>query len=84
MLLPKLVQGDHPARAALQLQVRRATIADVEMTGVGFYVDFNIPSDVPLAVPPDFAGGSATSQVNGTQDLAGGVVFVRKGPVHPG
>jgi hypothetical protein len=54
------------------------------MTGVGFYVDFNIPSDVPLAVPPDFVGGSATSQVNGTQDPAGCVVFVRKGPVHPG
>ena len=82
MLLPKLVQGDHPARAALQ--VRRATIAEVEMTGVGFYVDFSIPSDVPLAVPPDFVGGSATIQVNGTQDPAGCVVFVRKGPVHPG
>ncbi len=79
VLLPQLVAGDHPALVALQAQVRDATIVDVEMTGVGFFVEFTTPADVPLATPPDFAGGGADIVLSDAVRAAGCVVFVRGG-----
>lgn len=79
VLLPQLFQGEHPALVALQAQVREATLTEVEMTGVGFYADFATPADVPLAVPPNFAGGDARIVLSGAQHGAGCVVFVRDG-----
>ena len=78
-LVPSLISGDHPALAALRGQFRRARIREVELTGVGFYVDFDIPADSPLAVPSDFTGGSATITLEGASHGAGCVLFVRDG-----
>jgi hypothetical protein len=78
-LLPSLIEGDHPALVALREQFRCARIREVELTGVGFYVDFDVPSHAPLADPADFAGGNATITLDGAANGAGCVLFVRDG-----
>ena len=78
-LVPALISGDHPALAALREQFRCARIKSVEMTGDGFYLDFEIPRESPLAEPPDFAGGDATITLEGANHPAGCVLFVRDG-----
>jgi hypothetical protein len=45
----------------------------------GFYADFAVPSDAPLADPPNFAGGHADIILSGAQHGAGCVLFVREG-----
>ena len=44
-LLPQLLHGAHPALAALREQLRRARVTQVEMTGAGFYADFEVPPE---------------------------------------
>jgi len=78
-LLPQLLEGPHPALAALREQLRTGRVTEVEMTGAGFYADFAVPSDAPLAEPQDFAGGHADIVLSGAQHSAGCVVFVRSG-----
>lgn len=78
-LVPQMIVGDHPALVVLREQFRRASIARVEMTGRGFYADFDLPPDVQLTEPADFAGGSAEIVLEGTTAGAGCVLFVRDG-----
>jgi hypothetical protein len=78
-LVPVLLGGDHPAHAALREQFSHARIREVEMTGHGFYVDFDVPDNAPLAVPPTFAGGNAEIALEGASAGAGCVLFVRDG-----
>jgi hypothetical protein len=51
------------------------------MTGVGFFVSFDVPNDVPCAVPAKFAGGNANIKVEGIPNGAGCVLFVDHGVI---
>jgi hypothetical protein len=76
--MPRLIEGPHPVLATLREQYRLATVKQVELTGVGFYVDFDVPPDAPLTDPPGFVGGHAEIVVTGVEG-AGCVLFVRDG-----
>src|SRR5687768_3566327 len=78
-LVPLLIQGTHPALAALREQYRRSRVKVVELTEAGFYLDFDVPLDAPLADPPDFAGGGASITLKGARCEAGCVLFVKQG-----
>jgi len=78
-LLPQLLEGTHPALAALREQLQGALVTEVEMTGAGFYADFVVPPDAPLADPPNFAGGDADITLSSAPHGVGCVVFVREG-----
>lgn len=78
-LVPLLIEGDHPALSALRQQFSRVRVKEVELTGHGFYVDFEVPPDVPLAEPKNFAGGDVRLTVQGVKSGAGCVLFVRGG-----
>ncbi|HLG58172.1 MAG TPA: hypothetical protein VI485_22695 [Vicinamibacterales bacterium] len=78
-VVPLLIEGTHPAMAALREQYRRSRIREVELTGAGFYIDFDVPMDAPLADPPNFAGGNARILLKGAACEAGCVLFVRNG-----
>lgn len=78
-ILPLLIEGEHPALAALREQYRHASIKQVEFTGVGLLVDFEVPGDTALVSPRDFAGGFASITLAGARLGAGCVLFVRDG-----
>jgi hypothetical protein len=78
-LIPLLIEGEHPALSALRQQLPSARVKQVELTGVGFFVDFEIPPDAPVAEPANFAGGDARITVQGVKNGAGCVLFIRGG-----
>lgn len=78
-LIPRLIEGEHPALMTLREQFRQAKIKSVEMTGVGFYVDFEVPLDLPLTEPRNFAGGDARITLMGAHNGAGCVLHVQEG-----
>ena len=78
-LMPLLLAGDHPTLVTLRAQYRRARITKVELTGVGFFVDFEVPPEMAKTEPPDLAGGGANIAVAGVKHGAGCVLFVREG-----
>jgi hypothetical protein len=80
-LMPLLLGGDHPASAALREQYARAKITTIELTGVGFFVEFEVPPDAPRAAPRNLTGGNVNIHVEGVVHDAGCVLFVRDGVI---
>lgn len=79
LLVPQLIAGSHPASSALREQFGQSRIDTVELSGVGVFVEFSLPSDVTLAHPGDLSGGSAQIAVQGLEHGAGCLLFVRGG-----
>jgi hypothetical protein len=80
-LMPLLLAGDHPAAAALREQYALAQIHRIELTGVGFVVEFAVPPNAPRTEPNDFAGGQVHMQVEGVVHGAACLLFVRAGVI---
>ena len=79
MSLPQLLDGAHPALAALRAQLQAARVTEVELTGAGFYVDFEVPAECPLAEM--FEGYT----YDGTWDFDALVIAIKSvAPVFPG
>jgi hypothetical protein len=78
-VMPLLIGGDHPALTVLREQYDHAHITSVEMTGVGFFVDYDVPPDLPKTSPPEIVGGNAELRIAGIEHGAGCVAFVRQG-----
>lgn len=79
-VLDKLLAGDHPVLVALRAQAERARVSRREYTGVGFFCDFDLPSDVaPLPTRSDFRVGDVNASLDGLQHGAGFLLFVLNG-----
>jgi hypothetical protein len=78
-LMPALTEGADPFLRTLRDQYMRSRIDSVELTGVGFYMDFLIPDDVPLTTPLVYAGGNATLCIDTAENGGGCVLFVKDG-----
>ncbi len=78
-VLPRLLEGEHPALVALREQCRRVTVRGVELSGVGFFAELLVPADAPLASPPRIVGGNAEITLSGVEHGAGCVLFVEHG-----
>ncbi len=78
-LVPQLLVGDHPALEALRNQYDLGRIENVELTGVGFFVNYQVPDDAPLTRPANFEGGNALIKADDLEYGAGCVLFVRDG-----
>lgn len=79
LLVPQLLAGNGSVMVNLRNQMAHARISRVDMTGVGMFLHFDVPSDLPLADPPRFAGGNAQIAIAGLRIPAGCVLFVRDG-----
>ncbi len=75
-LLRLLLEGDLPI---LRDQVARARVVRREFSGVGFFTSFEVQGNIPLAEPPNFAGGNVNIQMEDLVYGAGCVLFVRNG-----
>src|SRR5215470_8850357 len=47
-VLDKLLAGNNPILAVLREQAMRARVAQRELTGVGFFVTFEVPTEAPI------------------------------------
>ena len=77
-VLDKLLSGDHPVLAALRAQAEKALLVRREYTGVGFFCDFEVPSDAPI-LKGDFHIGDVSGDLQDLAHGAGFVLFIRDG-----
>ncbi len=78
-VMPLLLASDHATCIQLRKQYARARIQQVELTGAGFFVTFEVPADVARTTPPNLQGGDVHIRVEGVEHGAGCVLFVRDG-----
>jgi hypothetical protein len=68
--------------ACLREQRAAATIVSRELSGVGFFVDFQVPDSAPLCgTKPDFTLTDVEATMAGLAHGAGFVLFVREGRI---
>ena len=79
VLMPGLLAGENPSYAVLRAQYARCSITRVELTGVGFFVSFDVPGDMERSIPANIAGGDAVIRYAESPVQAGCVLFVRDG-----
>jgi hypothetical protein len=78
-LVPRLLQGTHPAYAVLRQQFAAASVSVTAETNWGFYADFQFSEEMPRVEPPDFCGGDAEIKVEGVKNGATCVLYVMGG-----
>ncbi len=78
-----LLDGDDQVLQILRTQLNMARAGMVEYSGSGFFLEFELPHEVP-SVPGEstFSFGDVVAQVEGWENGAGFVVFVRAGRLH--
>jgi hypothetical protein len=54
-------------------------IRSIELSGVGFFANLEVPPDAPRATPPNITGGDARIDLSGVEHGAGCLLFVRNG-----
>jgi hypothetical protein len=75
-----LLDGNDSTMSTLRAQFGVATVAKKEMTGVGFFVNFSMPADVPrVSSEPNFEIGDVVGQVEGVKHGIGFLLFVTDG-----
>ncbi len=60
------------------MQAEKARLVGREYTGVGFFCDFAVPTDVPI-LKGDFHIGDVIGELQGLANGAGFVLFIRDG-----
>jgi hypothetical protein len=81
-LMDLLLQGDHPVLTILRQQYAVAKIVSRKLSGVGFFLHFEVPENVPLLVPPNFEAGGMSIDLENVPSGADCILFVRKGKLH--
>jgi hypothetical protein len=84
-LMDKLLDGDDIVLAILRKQFQDSSIKFRKDTGVGFYLTFYIPNDLPPIfdeVPlckPNFCFGDVKAHIQGLRNGAGFLIWVKNG-----
>jgi hypothetical protein len=78
-LTSRLLSGTHPAHSVLRDQYSRARIRNVELTGAGFFANFEVPTDAPVVEPARLMGGDVHIEVDGLAGGAGSLLCVSEG-----
>jgi hypothetical protein len=81
VVIATILAPDHPVLNALRRQFERSHVASRETTGVGFFTELDVPTDVaPAPVKPGRLDlGDVTATIEGLEHGAGFVLFVQDG-----
>jgi hypothetical protein len=79
-VLRVLLAGDEPTLVTLRQQAAHARVCRREMTGVGFFTEFDVPHDVPR-VPhnPSFKIGDVNGTAENVKNGIGFLLYVEGG-----
>src|SRR5688500_12929085 len=78
-VMKRLLAADIPIAPELRAQYAVATVVSTELTGVGFFVDYDVPAAAPRIVPANLEMGDGATLTNGI--AVGFVLFVRDGVI---
>ena len=80
--LAMLLSGEHPVLHVLRGQLAAAAVAKREMTGVGFFTHFEVPTLAPRLDPPGrMVIGDVYAEIVGLEHDAGFLLFVEEGVI---
>ena len=78
-VMEKFLNDNDSKFSILREQLKIATVTDRKNTGVGFYIDFLVPSSAPrISANPSFQIGDVVGKLNGELEV-GFVLFVKDG-----
>lgn len=80
-ILELLLKGDDPTLELLRRQCKNAIIIKRENTGVGFFIDFEIPKDIPRTKKNVFEIGDLIADIPGIENEAGFILFIKDGQI---
>jgi hypothetical protein len=78
-LMPLLLAGEHPTLEILRGQLRMSSVRSVELSGVGFFAEFDVPVDAVTVTPSRIVGGDAKIELADVEHGAGCVLYVDEG-----
>ena len=78
-LLKALLDGELEALRALRAQARSARVVSRELSGAGFFLNFEVPPTERRVEPPNFEITDVYFDLKGTECGGGSVLFVRDG-----
>jgi len=79
-VMEQMLNGDAPSLNVLRTQLAHATISH-ELTGVGFYVNFNVPANCPTISNGSCHIGDVEAEIDGLVHGAGFVLFIVDGKI---
>jgi hypothetical protein len=80
-VMERLLDGDHPALAALRQQLPFLTVKSRRLTGVGFFTEFSLAEGVRAAtlVDPKIRFGDVEASIDGLRHGAGFLLYIDNG-----
>lgn len=75
----KLLNGDTEVLANLRRQLDVCKITKREMTGVGFFTTFDVPTDVPRVTRSSFKLGDVNATIDDLKHGAGFLLYIDSG-----
>ena len=78
-LLSALLSGDDSILAGLRQQLAVAVPVKRELSGVGVFLTFSLPSDVQLVEPPNLTIDDVVFDLRDREHGGGAILFVRDG-----
>ncbi|MEM6288274.1 MAG: hypothetical protein AAF845_14095 [Bacteroidota bacterium] len=81
--MPLLLGGSGPNAGTLREQYASSWIENVDVTRTGFYIDFALPPDAPVADPEAVHGGPSAEAVLTSPRLgdAGAILWFNRGRI---
>ena len=79
-VMEHMLNGDEPNLSVLRAQLVQATICRT-LTGVGFYVDFEVPDNCPKIAHASCHIGDVEAEIDGLVHGAGFVLFIADGKI---
>ncbi len=76
-----ILSPDRPGFAILREQYVCSIVRDVEFTGVGFFLNYEVPVELPCAIPRNFTIGGFNADLDGVSHGVGFELFVRDGKI---
>ena len=80
-LLDALLDGPLDILGLLRAQVRTARTVSRELSGVGFFLNFEVPAAIPRVMPPNFEISDVYFDLEGAEHGGGAILFVREGVI---
>jgi hypothetical protein len=80
--LDALLSPDNPAASQLRHQLASVTVKKRDNTGVGLFVELDVPDQVAIADKERKVMSNLSGQMAGLQNGFGGVLYVENGKLH--
>jgi len=81
-ILEAFMKGKQPELAVLRQQITKLQVRNRTHTGIGCFVDFQLPATVPRVTPLEMAFGDVNVEVEGVTAPVSTLLYIIGGAIH--